>query len=277
MTEVDPADSGRVSESEHAELVTVDAMRVLSAVINRASDAPLADVRARRALNLAVDRDRLIEQAFAGHAYKLAGLTPPYAEGLPEGQEPYPHDPREALRLLTEAGWPEGRALRLAATADLERPAEILAEDLRESLGLGVEVSLIGADQLLAAQHVVVEKRIPAPFDLLLHAWFDLSSDAPPAVVHREYFHSTGAFRVGPAIPELEALFARFITRTDAAELTAASIDIDRFVYDQALSIFLCAPQALYAVNRHVSFQGHAATLELADTEVSEEHWSRRG
>jgi hypothetical protein len=25
-------------------------------------------------------------------------------------------------------------------------------------------------------------------------------------------------------------------------------------VYDQALSVFLCAPQALYAVNRHVAF-----------------------
>jgi len=38
----------------------------------------------------------------------------------------------------------------------------------------------------------------------------------------------------------------------------------------------LCAPQALYAVNRHVSFVDHAATFELAETEVSGEHWSRR-
>ena len=45
---------------------------------------------------------------------------------------------------------------------------------------------------------------------------------------------------------------------------------------DEALSVFLVAPQALYAVNRHVKFVRHAATFELAATEVGEEHWSRR-
>jgi peptide/nickel transport system substrate-binding protein len=51
---------------------------------------------------------------------------------------------------------------------------------------------------------------------------------------------------------------------------------MDRLAYDQALSIFLCAPQALYAANKHVRFVGHAATFEVAETEVDDEHWSRR-
>jgi len=33
---------------------------------------------------------------------------------------------------------------------------------------------------------------------------------------------------------------------------------------------------ALVAVNKHVDFTGHAATLELAETEVGEGYWSRR-
>ena len=33
---------------------------------------------------------------------------------------------------------------------------------------------------------------------------------------------------------------------------------------------------ALVAVNRHVNFTGHAATLKLAETEVGKGHWSRR-
>ena len=32
----------------------------------------------------------------------------------------------------------------------------------------------------------------------------------------------------------------------------------------------------LVAVNNHVKFTGHASTLELAETEVAEDHWSRR-
>lgn len=56
-----------------------------------------------------------------------------------------------------------------------------------------------------------------------------------------------------------------------------ATTAIDRLAYDEALSVFLCAPQALYAVNKNVEgFEGYAATFELAETSVSDRHWSRR-
>ncbi len=183
VTEVAPADAQRVVASEHAKLVRVDAMRVLAGIVNwGAEGVPLHDVRARRALNLAVDRGRLIREVFAGYAAPLAGLTPHYAAGVPAGQQPYQHDPDQARDLLTTAGWPAGRELRLAAPADLEAVARRLAEDFTASLGVEVDLTLIPADQLLAAQHALVEKVLPLPFDVLVHAWIDLSSDAPPAL-----------------------------------------------------------------------------------------------
>lgn len=277
VTEVPATQARRVSDSEHAKLVRVDAMRVLVGVINRdAEGAPLHDVRVRRALNMAVDRDRLIREAFAGYAYPLAGLTPHFAAGVPKGQRPYPHDADAARQLLAEARWPAGRALRLAAPADLAGVARLLADGYTRSLGVEVELMIIQPDQLLAAQHALVEKVLPLPFDVLVHAWFDLSADAPPAVLHREFFHSTGAFRAGPPIGELEQLLARFAVTTDPVALGQLTTDIDRFVYEQALGVFLCAPQALYAVNRHVAFGGYAATFELAETQVAPQHWSRR-
>ena len=57
------------------------------------------------------------------------------------------------------------------------------------------------------------------------------------------------------------------------AELTHR---LDRFVYDEALALFLCAPHALYAVNRHVDFKAYRTTFALAETSVGAEHWSRR-
>ena len=69
---------------------------------------------------------------------------------------------------------------------------------------------------------------------------------------------------------------ARSVVETDAEKLTELAKQIDKLVYDESLSIFLCCPMALVAVNRHVKFTGHAATLELAETELTEEHWSRR-
>jgi hypothetical protein len=134
---------------------------------------------------------------------------------VPQGQQPYPHDPEQARQLLAEARWPAGRALRLAAPADLEGVARLLADSFTSSLRVEVDLTVIPPDQLLAAQHALVEKVLPLPFDVLVHAWFDLAADAPPAVLHREFFHATGAFRAGPPIAEFQELLGRFAAATD--------------------------------------------------------------
>ncbi len=275
VTEVSPADAGRVEDSEHANLVAIDAMRVVSGLVNRNS-APLDDVRVRKALNLAVDRDRLIREVFSGYAHPVAAMAPPYSWESPDDLEPYPHDPEEGKRLLSEAGWQPDRALRLAATGDVEAVARHLAEDFREALGIEVRIVVIPDEDLVAAQRALVEKNLPVPFDVLVHAWFDLAAGYPPAVIHREYFHSGGAFRVGPVLQQFEDLMGRSVVETDPKKLGEIGKQLDKLVYDEALNVFLCCPQALVAVNRHVDFTGHAATLELAETEVGEGHWSRR-
>jgi len=117
-------------------------------------------------------------------------------------------------------------------------------------------------EDLITAQKTLVEKNLPLPFEVLVHAWFDLAAGYPPAVIHREYFHTLGAFRAGPPVPEFEELMARYVVETDAQNLTELGKQIDRLAYEEALSVFLCCPMALVAANRYVKFTGHAATLE---------------
>ncbi len=274
VSEVSPADAERVRNSEHANLVTVDALRIVSGIINRDADF-MGDVNVRKALNLAVDRERLIDEVFEGYAHPVAAMAPPYSGGAPEGVEPYPHEPGEARRMLQEAGWPERRPLRLATTSDVAPIAENLARDFRDALGIEVDLIHIPDEDLLAAQKTLVEKNIELPFDVLVHAWFDLAAGYPPAVIHREYFFSGGAFRAGAPLPKFEELMARSAVETDGNKLTELGKQIDKLVYEEALNVFLCCPMALIAVNKHVKFTGHAATLELAETEVDELHWSR--
>ncbi|MGH3975471.1 MAG: ABC transporter substrate-binding protein, partial [Pseudonocardiaceae bacterium] len=78
VTEVPPSAADRVLRSRHAQLIAVDAVRALAGVIDREVEGlPLRDLRARRALNLAIDRDGLIRDLFGGRARPLAGFTPP--------------------------------------------------------------------------------------------------------------------------------------------------------------------------------------------------------
>ncbi len=126
VTEVAPADAGRVEGSEHARLIAVDAMRAVAGVINRDADGlPLRDRRARRALNLAVDRERLVREAMFGRARPLNGLTPPTLltalHRFPDRLAAYPHDADCAAELWGATGGTGVRPLRIAAPDRLER------------------------------------------------------------------------------------------------------------------------------------------------------------
>lgn len=277
VTEVSPADAARVKASEHARLEVCDANRVLMGIFNRLSpDGLLGDRRVREALNLAVDRERVIREGLAGYANPLPALTPSWCAGYPPGQEPRPHDPARARQLLEDAGWPAGRPLRIAGPAPFEGIARMMAADIATSLGIATEVQVIPDADWFAALRILVEKKLAPTWDVLVFGWFDLSSEAPPAAVHREFFGGDGAFRVGPEDPKFNDLYTAMARELDGARLVSIAEQIDQYAYDEALGLFLCAPQVLYAVNKNVSFLAYKTAFELAETEVSEQHWSRR-
>ncbi len=276
VTEVSPADAARVIDSEHAKLVVCDANRVLVGIINRyPSDVPLHDKRVRKALNLAVDCQEVITQGLGGYANPVCALTPSWCGGFPSDMEPYAYDPEQARRLMDEVGWPQGRNMRIAAPEPFEGIARLVASEVQAALRISVDVIVVPQEKLLAGTRVLVEKKLVPPWDVLIFGWFDLSSEAPPAAVHREFFGSDGAFRAGPELPEFNRLYTEMAAQIDGQKLVKVAEQIDRYVYDEALALFLCAPQALYAVNKHVNFGPYRTTFELAETEVDEQHWSR--
>ncbi len=277
VTEVSPADAARVIASEHANLVVCDANRVLVGIINRyPSDVPLHDRRVREALNLAVDRQKVITQGLAGYANPLCALTPSWCGGFAADMQPYAHDPAQARMLMNEVGWPAGRNMRIAAPEPFGGIARMVASDVQAALGIGVDVMVVPPEKLPAGTRMLVEKKLVPPWDILIFGWFDLSSEAPPAAIHREFFGSDGAFRAGPELPEFDRLYTEMAAQIDGQKLVKVAEQIDRYVFDEALALFLCAPQALYAVNKHVSFGPYRTTFELAEAEVDEQHWSRR-
>jgi peptide/nickel transport system substrate-binding protein len=276
VTEVSPADAARVLNSPYAKLVECDANRVLVGILNRShADVPLSDKRVRQALNLAVDCQKVIEQGLGGYANPVCALTPSWCGGFPADAKPYPHDPGRAKQLLGEVGWPSGRNLRLAAPAPFAGIAQLVAGDITAALGIDVDIMLVPLEKMLAGARALAEKKLSLPWDMLITGWFDLSSEAPPAAVHREFFGSDGAFRAGPELPAFDELYTEMTRQLDGSKLVQAAEQIDRYVFEEALALFLCAPKALYAVNKHVSFGPYRTTFELAEAEVDDEHWSR--
>jgi hypothetical protein len=99
-----------------------------------------------------------------------------------------------------------------------------------------------------------VVKKLDLPCHLLMHAWFDLSSDPPPTTVHQEPFGRDGAFRAGPPDPGSTSRSLKQHGRSTVCGSCELARDMDRYCFDNALAVFRCASQTLHALNKHVDF-----------------------
>lgn len=79
---------------------------------------PLQDVKVRKALSLAINRDGIKTQIMDGYSVPTGQLLPPGAAGYTPDLKPDPYDPAQAKKLLAEAGYPNGFALTLNGPND---------------------------------------------------------------------------------------------------------------------------------------------------------------
>ncbi|MBZ0237380.1 MAG: ABC transporter substrate-binding protein [Deltaproteobacteria bacterium] len=79
---------------------------ILTYMMLNNEDAILKDARVRRAIALALDRETLIRQKFAGRAVLATSLLPP-SHWCYTATPQIPHDLAAAMKLLDEAGYPD--------------------------------------------------------------------------------------------------------------------------------------------------------------------------
>jgi peptide/nickel transport system substrate-binding protein len=136
-------------KQSHPHLVYRDMVSIVpQAVAMRSDMAPFNDVRVRRAISHAIDRQGLIEAVW-GRGVPTAALAPGVLEwSLPidqlgPGARYYQYDPTEAKRLLTEAGYPKGFKTHLSVSngfgRDIIDDAQLVQRYLKD---VGIEAEL---------------------------------------------------------------------------------------------------------------------------------------
>jgi peptide/nickel transport system substrate-binding protein len=118
---------------------------------NTIEDVPWRDVRVRRAIDLAIDRQEIIDKVYGGRAQLTGAIPPGYGDWpLPEErlQELYTPNVEQAMALMQEAGLESGFDVTLEAIAaprDYTQIAEIVREQLRPlNINVTVEPLEIG-------------------------------------------------------------------------------------------------------------------------------------
>jgi len=115
---------------------------------NLEKDTPLKDVRVRRAIAHAIDRQALLDRVLLGFGDKgNPGFLPPanpwYNPNVPD----YPYDLEKAKALLAEAGY-DGRPIQLAYSPDWIMASPRVVEILKAGFdAVGLKVELVTMDQ----------------------------------------------------------------------------------------------------------------------------------
>src|SRR5215471_4384156 len=138
-------------KKSHSQLVYRDwVSNVTQGIYMRTDKPPFNDVRVRRAISHAVDRQAIIDSVYIKGEPTPAigrGLTEwsPRIDELGPGAKYYRHDPKEARRLLAEAGFPNGLKTQLTSTQgygiDIVDAVQLVQRQLKES-GIDAELKL---------------------------------------------------------------------------------------------------------------------------------------
>ena len=127
VNKIRPLDTLKVAESPFGKVVKSRDVVVLFGGFNkRKKDSKWRDIRLRKAVNYAINREELWKYGAKANAFNLGGFIPPGAYGHNPDLNLYAYDTTKARSLLKEAGYPEGFEVKtskaipeLAAKCDL--------------------------------------------------------------------------------------------------------------------------------------------------------------
>jgi peptide/nickel transport system substrate-binding protein len=272
-----PLDTLRVAKSPFAKVVkSKNFTQTHSAINQRKENSKWRDIRLRKALNYALDREELFQYGAKGNAYNLGGHIPPGARGHNPNLTLYNYDTTKAKSHLAEAGYPDGFEMTLIAPEAQELEAQVMKR-MYERIGLKVKLEVF-------PQPVWVRKIWPLSEKLTLEQDWDVS-----VCYNNDMFgHSGAAHLIWPFLessgirwieydPVYEQMWKDMAGTVDARSQDEKMQKLDEYVYERAYAVYIYSPLDLYAVNKEVNFVPQKyCLLRLKETSVSDNHWSVR-
>lgn len=152
--------------SQYENLSNVDGVTVMNCTsANRdtmmfnTTAGPLADPKVRHAISKAIDRETLVDGAYAGYGVAAGSIFP-----MVEGSEIYKFDPEAAKKLLADAGYPDGFSMTLSYSVTRPGPvAEQSALLIQSMLGeVGIDVELLNVASATDFSTALIDGRYEA-------------------------------------------------------------------------------------------------------------------
>jgi peptide/nickel transport system substrate-binding protein len=252
MKDVPPHAVEAVDRSGRAKIRSAVSSRINYLALVNLKPGPMQDVRARRAMNHAVDVDELIKQVLKGQATRMCGsLAPPNVDFAQV--ECYKHDPARAQALFKEAGIEPGKL-----TLTLDTPSGRYPLDKDVSLAIAAQLQRIGIKVNVVVNewgtHLDKIKNRNTG-DLFFLGWGPAlwgQGTIEPLFKADQTYASYGNNKV------LDDKIARAVTIVDPKARAAAYAELQKLIHDEAPWVFLWQQHDLYGVANHVDWTPRA-------------------
>jgi ABC-type transport system substrate-binding protein len=194
---IDGVEPGRIAELEGVDnlVVSSDPTLLQHMVWWNIDRGPLADVRVRRAINMAIDRQSMWEATMEGTG-EVAWLPVPSQHWAfsPDLVPSFEYDPEGAKALLEEAGYGDGFAISMTSGAgqDFVRRAEIMQAQLAE---IGISVEITPEQTVDSVQSYFTDKRMDS-FNT------SMTSRPDPSITFQTVFSAESFYNTAAMAPE---------------------------------------------------------------------------
>lgn len=250
ITNVPPDNIRDVEASGRAKVRTVPSARVASIWLDALKAGPLRNPKVRRALNYAVDREKIVANVLGGNGQAVATIVPSYFTGYNPKLAPYPYDPVKAKKLLAEAGYPKGFSMTLMVPRGRYLLGEEVTQVVAAYLGkVGVETKIDAVEFGVFAK-ATQTRSIPDGFYAAWgNAFFNPIDEAQVALLCGGKGFS---WYCNPTYHRLIQRAAATLAPKRQASLLRAA---ERSLYDNPAFIYLYAYKDLYGVSQRLAWQ----------------------
>jgi len=205
----------------------------------RVSLPPLDDVRVRRALNLAIDRNAILSSIMKGAALPL---NTPGVPGLPETIEfdPIPYDPDQAKALLAEAGYPDGIDVNITYTGGRFAGDDQLVQAIQgfwSQVGIRATIDRVDYTTFVAALRI---DPMEMAGEILMPSRSSVTNDYHLyRMYHTDATHADAAQRSGYSNPAVDELLEAQRAEFDPEKRKELFAEIQQLLWDDMPMIYL--------------------------------------
>lgn len=258
----------------------VDAKKSLNmtyiAMLNTSDE--FSDERVRKAFAMAIDRVDIVDKNLEGEGWPATNGYVADIDGYPSEQvNGHPYDPETAKDLMRQAGYPNGNGfpeldfyVNTIEGSSSDRACKAIAKQLKENLGVNLNVVLCSMDERRAAVASGKAKiwragwiaDYPDASNFLAQFYGNNMEQETEALVN-DFNYSNEAF---------DATFEKALISKDEAERTKLLVQCDQIIVDTAPVIPVMTDDHIVIINARVRDFGatQMETLDLTNVYIKE-------